>query len=275
MRSMTGVKNPDGAADPIIVHPDVRKMLLTQKSFAEGGRAMVAELAHLVDNTHACKDPEVLAKTEEKLAFLTPIAKAFLTETGLESANYGIQVYGGHGFIQEWGMEQLVRDTRICCIYEGTTGIQALDLLGRKVIGSQGKLVQNYLEEIKNFLNAQDETHFPQQCSKLQDYVNQWEDLTSFIFKQVEHSADEIGAASVDYLMYSGYVTLALYWLKMMFTATKQMENNPADADFYLAKIKTGKFYFDRVLPRAKGHEACILSGANSMMSLEADHFSF
>ena len=275
MRSMTGNKNPDGPADPIIVHPDVRKMLLTQKSFAEGGRAMVAELAHLVDNTYSSKDPKVLAVTESKLALLTPIAKAFLTETGLESANHGIQVFGGHGFIQEWGMEQLVRDTRICCLYEGTTGIQALDLLGRKVIGSQGELLEIYLNEIEDFLTTMDEASMPKPCATLQQYVNQWRELTESISVKAQESADEIGAASVDYLMFSGYVCLAYYWLKMMLTAKSKLENNISDSEFYQAKINTGKFYFDRVLPRAKGHAACIDAGAESMMQLDPEHFSF
>jgi len=138
MRSISGVKNPKGPADPIIVHPDVRRMLLTQKSIAEGGRALVGYLAQLVDIDHAENDPAIKADANAKLALLTPIAKAFLTETGLECTSHGVQVFGGHGFIKEWGMEQLMRDTKISCIYEGTTGIQALDLLARKILGSQG-----------------------------------------------------------------------------------------------------------------------------------------
>ncbi|MGB6135654.1 MAG: acyl-CoA dehydrogenase family protein, partial [Shewanella sp.] len=131
MRSISGVKNPNGPADPIIVHPDVRRMLLTQKSIAEGGRALVSYLAQLVDIGHAEKDETVKADAETKLALLTPIAKAFLSELGFECTSHGVQVFGGHGFIKEWGMEQLMRDTKISCLYEGTTGIQALDLLAR------------------------------------------------------------------------------------------------------------------------------------------------
>ena len=159
MRSLSGVKNPEGPADAIIVHPDVRRMLLTQKSIAEGGRALIAYLAQLVDIGHASTCEEEKAAAETKLALLTPIAKAFLTELGLECTSHGVQVFGGHGFIKEWGMEQLMRDTKISCLYEGTTGIQALDLLARKILGSKGKILKPFGSEVTKFCleNADDD----------------------------------------------------------------------------------------------------------------------
>ncbi len=281
MRSMSGVKNPSGPADPIIVHPDVRKMLLTQKCFAEGGRALITDLAHSVDITFASTDEAQKKDAEAKLALLTPIAKAFLTETGVESSNHGIQVLGGHGFIKEWGMEQLLRDTKICCIYEGTTGIQALDLLGRKVLGSQGQLLTDYLSEIRQVLSAISTNKIlstpilKAHSKRLDEYLVQWESLTLNIDSKVKDKPDEIGAASVDYIMFSGYVTLAFYWLKSMMTATTCLSTQPSDSAFYEAKLITGQFYFDRILPRATAHALCIESGSESIMSLQEEHFSF
>jgi alkylation response protein AidB-like acyl-CoA dehydrogenase len=276
MRSMSGVKNPNGPADPIIVHPDVRRMLLTQKSFAEGGRALASDLAQLVDTVHASKNDNHKALAEAKLALLTPIAKAFLTETGLESTSHGIQVFGGHGFIKEWGMEQLMRDTKISCLYEGTTGIQALDLLGRKILGSQGELLKGFAAEVVSFCqNNAGTPSLTSHCQTLASYLKEWQATTMEIGKKAANNPDEIGAASVDYLMFSGYVTLAYYWAKMVACAQKKLDAGTDEKDFYLAKIQTGQFYFDRILPRAKGHAACITAGAESMMALDAEHFSF
>ena len=154
MRSLTGPKNPDGPADPIIVHPDVRRMLLTIKSFAEGSRALTYYTAKLVDKVHNAADEEERKAADAMLGFLTPIIKAFMTETGYEAANHGVQCYGGHGFISEWGMEQNVRDCRIALLYEGTTGIQALDLLGRKVLMSQGEALKGFTKVVHKFCQA-------------------------------------------------------------------------------------------------------------------------
>lgn len=275
-RSLSGVKNPTGPADPIIVHPDVRKMLLTQKCFAEGGRAMVCDLAQSVDIVHASQDPELTQIADAKLALLTPIAKAFLTETAVEATNYGIQVLGGHGYVKEWGMEQLLRDTRICCIYEGTTGIQALDLLGRKVLGSNSAMLDVYISEINTFIDTKAQApELANVVSALREYLTQWSELTASIAARVAHNKDEIGAASVDYLMFAGYVSLGFYWLKSMTAALAGIEFNPTERSFYESKIKTGQFYFDRILPRATGHSLCIHAGAESMMALSADEFVF
>jgi alkylation response protein AidB-like acyl-CoA dehydrogenase len=275
MRSITGVKNPKGDADPIIVHPDVRRMLLTQKSITEGGRALVAELAQLVDITHAGNSDEDKLAANNRLALLTPIAKAFLTETAVDSTSYGIQVLGGHGFIKEWGMEQLLRDTKICCIYEGTTGIQALDLIGRKVLGTKGVLLNEFITEIKSFCKLNENNSVSTLAHTLVDYVDLWAEVTNDIGIKATANPDELGAASVDYFLLSGYITLGYMWVKMAKTAQDAISKNPDEENFYLAKVKTAEFYFARVMPKAHGHLACLASGAKTMMSLESEHFSF
>ncbi|MFL6611979.1 MAG: acyl-CoA dehydrogenase family protein, partial [Pseudomonas sp.] len=180
MRSLTGPKAPEKAADPIIVHPDVRRMLLTMKAFNEGNRALTYFTAQLLDTEHLSRDETARQEAEDLLAFLTPICKAFMTDTGLEVTNHGMQVFGGHGFIREWGMEQLVRDCRIAPIYEGTNGIQALDLLGRKVLGSQGKLLRGFTRIVHKFCVAN--AGHPQldgYVAQLDGLNRQWGELTT------------------------------------------------------------------------------------------------
>jgi hypothetical protein len=206
---------------------------------------------------------------------LTPIAKAFLTETAVDSTSYGIQVLGGHGFIKEWGMEQLLRDTKICCIYEGTTGIQALDLIGRKVLGSKGVLLNDFIDEIKGFCKLNENNSVSALAHTLVDYVELWTEVTHDIGVKASANTDELGAASVDYLMLSGYITLGYMWVKMAKTAQDAISKNPDEEDFYLAKVQTAEFYFARVMPKAHGHLACLANGAKTMMSLESEHFSF
>jgi alkylation response protein AidB-like acyl-CoA dehydrogenase len=276
MRSLSGVKNPTGPADPIIVHPDVRRMLLTQKSIAEGGRALIGYLAQLVDISHVEQEAAKKADSEATLALLIPIAKAFLTEIGLECTSHGIQILGGHGFIKEWGMEQLMRDTKISCIYEGTTGIQALDLLARKILGSKGEIMQPFTSEVASFCqaNTADEA-MAEFITPIMTFANQWQKMTQTIGAKAMQNPDEIGAASVDYLMYSGYVTLAYFWAKMAKVAQDKLAVSDDEKDFYQAKIKTARFYFQRILPRAHGHASCLENGADAMMDLDAAHFIF
>ena len=275
MRALTGPKAPDKAADPIIVHPDVRRMLLTMKAFNEGNRALAYFTAQLIDQAHRGNSAEQREEAENLLAFLTPICKAFMTETGLEVTNHGMQIFGGHGFIREWGMEQLVRDCRIAPIYEGTNGIQALDLLGRKVLGSQGKLLRGFTKIVHKFCEAQAE--HPQ----LKGYVaqvatlnQQWGALTQKIGMAAMKNPDEVGAASVDYLMYSGYVTLAYFWLRMALVAEQKLAAGAGEAAFYQAKLQTAHFYFARILPRTLSHEVAMLSGADNLMAMKAGDFA-
>jgi hypothetical protein len=251
-------------------------MLLTQKSISEGGRALIGYLSQLVDITHASDDADLKADAENKLALLTPVAKAFLTELGFECTSHGVQVFGGHGFIKEWGMEQLLRDTKISCIYEGTTGIQALDLLARKILGSKGQILKPFMTDIAIFSkdNA-DNPAMSEYVSTLNSYAKQWQMITGDIGQKAMKNPDEIGGASVDYLMFAGYVTLGYFWAKMASVAQSKLKDAGEDEAFYQAKIKTAAFYFHRILPRAQGHAACIEGGVDSMMALASEDFAF
>lgn len=273
-RSMTGVKNPDGPADPIIVHPDVRRMLLTQKSLAEGNRALANYCMKLVDVTSYSKDETEVKVAESKLALLTPIVKAFLTETAQEATSYGMQVYGGHGYISEWGMEQLARDTRICTMYEGTTGIQAIDLLARKIMGSNGELLNVFTDEIKQYCSeVREMSQFNAWSNAIDSHVDEWLQLTKDISLSAAKDPNELGAASVDYLMYAGYVTVGYFWLKMAVVAQQKLETDTTEKDFYQAKIHTAKFYFDRMLTRTRSLVSTMQSGADNLMAMDANLF--
>ncbi|MEQ3692245.1 MAG: acyl-CoA dehydrogenase C-terminal domain-containing protein [Alcanivorax sp.] len=276
MRSLTGPKAPEKAADPIIVHPDVRRMLLTQKSFAEGGRALVYLAAQQNDIVHKGETEEARKEADELLGFLTPIAKAFLTESGYEATNLGVQVFGGHGFIAEWGMEQMVRDTKIACIYEGTTGIQALDLLGRKVLMTQGASLRNFTKIVHKFCQAEEgNEELAHLIKPLAEINKEWADLTMKVGMAAMKDREEVGSASVDYLMYSGYAVLAFLWARMAKVSQDALANGTTEEDFYKAKMTTAKFYFGRILPRTKGHAASMLAGADTVMDLAEEHFAF
>lgn len=276
MRSLSGVVEPSKPADPIIVHPDVRRMLLTQKALAEGGRMFLYRCAQLVDIAHKGSTPEDCASAEQELAILTPIAKAFLTETGFEAANLGMQVFGGHGYISEWGMEQNVRDARIAMIYEGTTGIQALDLLGRKVLGSQGALLKTYTQKIHKFCSEyEDENRLSRYIRPLLQLNSEWGDLTRKIGMAAVQDKEEVGAASVDYLMYSGYIVMGYFWAQAAVAAHRQLEAGEGDATFLRAKLFTARFYMERLLPRTRTLAVTMLSGADNLMDLDQKHFAF
>lgn len=267
MRSLSGPKNPDGPADPIIVHPDVRRMLLTQKAFAEGNRAFIYFLSQQADILDAGTEEQAKA-ADDLLALLTPIAKAFATETGCEAANLGVQIYGGHGFIKEWGMEQIVRDARIATLYEGTTGIQALDLIGRKVLGSGGKLLTGFTELVGSFCDARSDEASAEFTSVLNCYKDDWLDLSMKVGEKAMANPDEAGAAAVDYLMYSGYVVLAYFWARMAILANSKIAAAEGDTSFYEAKLMTARFYYGRILPRTLAHKQALLSGSDNLMDM-------
>ena len=272
MRSLTGPKNPDGPADPIIVHPDVRRMLLTQKAFAEGSRAMLYFLSMQGDIVDKGTEEEAKA-ADDLMSLLTPIAKAFMTETGFEAANHGVQVFGGHGFIQEWGMEQIVRDCRIAMLYEGTTGIQAMDLIGRKVLGSGGKLLTQFTAMIDELVasGAEEDKQF---LEPLKAYSDEWLGLSMKIGEAAMSNPDEAGAAAVDYLMYSGYVSMAYFWARMAIVARQKIAEGGEDKSFYEAKLMTAQFYFERLLPRTESLKATMLAGADSLMQMPEELFA-
>ena len=276
MRSLSGPKFPEKEADPIIVHPAVRNMLLTQKAFAEGARALVYLLCQYSDIVEQGATEEERKAADNILSLLTPIAKAFLTETGSESAKHGVQVFGGHGFISEHGMEQIVRDTRIACLYEGTTEIQALDLLGRKVLQTQGAMLKDFTKIIHQFVESNKEN------ADLKEFVEplaalnkEWGDLTMQIGMRAMQSPDEVGAAAVDYLYFSGYVTLAYLWARMALVAQQQIAAGSTEVDFYNAKILTARFYFKKILPRVRSHVDVIAGGLEPLMALDPEHFAF
>ena len=276
MRALTGPTNPEKEADPIIVHPAVRQLLLTQKAFAEGGRLLCYWLSTQNDIIQGSTDEEAKKKADELLSFLTPIAKAFLTETGYEAANHGVQVYGGHGFIREWGMEQIVRDTRIALLYEGTTQIQALDLLGRKVLQTQGAMLRNFTKLIHKLCEAEaGNAAMAEFTGPLAKLNKEWGDLTMKIGMKAMSNPNEAGAAATDYMMYSGYVTLGYLWAWMAKVAQDKIAAGEGDAAFYEAKIKTAQFYFKKILPRTQSHADIIDGGVDVLMQLHADAFAF
>ena len=275
MRALSGAKAPEQVADPIIVHPAVRNMVLTCKAFAEGGRALVYYLSQFSDVVTK-GEGETQAYADQMLSFLTPIAKAFLTETGYEAANHGVQVYGGHGFIREWGMEQNVRDTRIACLYEGTTEIQSLDLLGRKVLGSQGKMLANFSKVIYQFCEEnKDNDAMGEFIRPLARLNKEWGDLTARIGMQATENPDAVGAAAVDYMYYSGYITLAYLWARMALVAQQALQGDTTETKFYQAKIKTAQFYFAKLLPRTLTYVKRIDTGLEPYMTMEVDEFQF
>jgi hypothetical protein len=281
MRALTGKKEPEKAADALIHHGDVRRMLLTQKAIAEGGRAMIYYVAQLADNMAVGitnGDKETYDFWDDKLGFYTPILKGVLTELGLEAANLGMQVFGGHGYIKEHGMEQYARDARIATLYEGTTGIQGLDLLGRKVLlGSRGKVVREFTGDIAKFCRG----HVANKSMRpfiweLTKIATQWNYLTVRIMLTARKDRDLVGTASNDFLMYSGYAMLAYFWAKMAAVAFDKLENGGAEeAAFYEAKIQTAEFYFDRILPRTNSHAESMLKPTSSIMQMKAEHFNF
>jgi len=276
MRSLSGPKYPEKNADPIIVHPAVRSMLMTQKAFAEGGRALAYFLAQHVDIVESSADQEQQKQSDNLLAFLTPIAKAFLTESGNESAKHGVQVFGGHGFIVEHGMEQIVRDARISTLYEGTTEIQSLDLLARKVLNSEGKLLKNMTDLIDQFiLQHLANVALKPYLEKLGELKQQWLSLTTTIAEKAKHNPEEIGATSVDYLYFSSYVVFAYLWARMAQVAHEKLAVGTQEEAFYKAKLSTAKFFYQKLLHRTQSHAAAIESGAESVMELDQDAFAF
>ncbi|TWI56755.1 hypothetical protein IQ22_01207 [Pseudomonas duriflava] len=275
MRSLTGPKAPDKAADPIIVHPDVRRMLLTMKAFAEGNRAMIYFAAKLVDVVRYSQDEEEKKKADALLAFITPIAKAFMTEVGFEAASHGMQIFGGHGYISEWGMEQNLRDSRIAMMYEGTTGIQAIDLLGRKVLMTQGESLKGFTKIVHKFCQAQeDNAELKEFVEPLARLNKEWGDITLKVGMAAMKDREEVGAAAVDYLMYSGYVCLAYFWADMARVASEKLAAGTEEAGFYRAKLQTARFYYQRLLPRTRTHAEAMLAGAGSLMDVAEEDFA-
>jgi alkylation response protein AidB-like acyl-CoA dehydrogenase len=264
-RSLSGPKFPDKPADNLLVQPDVRRMLLTQRALVEGSRMLLLYSALQTDIEARGADDATRQKASELLAFLIPIAKGVVTELAQECTKEALQVYGGHGFIVENGVEQFVRDARIITLYEGTTGIQAADLLGRKILQLKGIGLQHFLAEVAAFCkaHAQDEALRPY-IGPLGALVKEWGELTMKLAQQIQTNPEELGAAANDYLYYSGYVTLAYFWARAVAAAEKSSQQ----ASFKQAKRDTAAFFFARVLPRTHLHKAAIEAGVATLPAI-------
>ncbi len=270
MRSLSGVKAKDKPADPIIVHPDVRKMLLTAKAYAEGGRALAIYCAMLLDKELYHPDEKVRSDAGEIVALLTPIVKAFLTDNGHISTNACMQVFGGHGYIKEWGMEQLVRDNRINMIYEGTNTIQSLDLLGRKVLGNNGATLKKFGKVIGGLIAEEGVNE------KMAEFINPLaylaDQMTKFTtelgFKGFQNP-DEVGAAAVDYLRVAGHLVFGYFWARMAQTALREIAAGNADP-FYVGKLQTARFYFAKLFPETATLMRTARSGSKALMDTDA-----
>jgi alkylation response protein AidB-like acyl-CoA dehydrogenase len=267
-RAPTGPVAKDKAADPIIVHPDVRRMLLTMKALNEGGRAFSSYVAMQLDTAKFSEDAVTRKRAEELVALLTPVAKAFLTDMGLETTVHGQQIFGGHGFIREWGQEQLIRDCRITQIYEGTNGIQSLDLVGRKIVGNGGAMYKHFADEIKTFIGSADAS-LAEFVEPLQAAINNLDDLSAWLLNSAKTNPNEIGAASVEYLQVFGYTAYAYMWALMARTALAKQDQEA----FYVSKLGTARFYFARLLPRIHSLTASVKAGSESLYLLDEAQF--
>jgi alkylation response protein AidB-like acyl-CoA dehydrogenase len=267
MRSLSGPKAPDKPADPIIVHPDVRKMLLTARAYAEGGRALAMWTTLQLDKELASDDADVKAECADLVALVTPIVKAFLTDNAWISTSHCMQVYGGHGYIAEWGMEQFVRDARINMIYEGTNTIQSLDLLGRKVLGDNGAKLKKFGKLVATFVEDEGVSE------EMQEFVNPLADLgdkvtklTTEIGMKAFKNPDEVGAAAVDYLRVCGHLVFAYFWARMAKVALAKLDSGDP---FYKAKLATARFYFAKLLPETAGLIRSARAGVAPLLEMD------
>ena len=264
----------DKNADPIVVHADVRRMLLTLKALTEGQRLLCYYTYSLLDTEHLTSDAAERERVGQLVALLVPIVKAFLTDTAMETTGLGVQVHGGSGFVRDTGAEQFLRDAKIACIYEGTNGIQALDLLGRKVLGTGGASVKLLVEEIGKTLALDIPESLQPYAAKLGAALAEWGALTRLVGERVATEAEELGAAAADYLAQAGYVCVAWCWLRMALVANRALAAGGADGAFYEGKLAAARFYFERLLPRASAHASAVRAGAATLPLLSKEHFS-
>ncbi len=271
MRSLSGVKAPQRPADPIVVHPDVRKMLLTARAYAEGGRALAVWTTLQLDKELSSADEAVRTDAGDLVALMTPIVKAFLTDNGWIATSHCMQVFGGHGYVREWGVEQYVRDARINMIYEGTNTIQSLDLLGRKVLADGGKKLRKFGKLVAAFVEQEGTNEAMQEfVDPLADLGQKVTKLSTEIGMKAFGDADEVGAAAVDYLRIVGHLALAYFWARMARVALDRQDSGDA---FYAAKLATARFYFARLLPETAMLLATARAGAGSLMAMDEAAF--
>ncbi len=271
MRSLTGPKAPEQPADPIIVHPDVRRMLLTARAWAEGGRFLAYWVALMLDQAHLHPDDDVRKDADDLVALLTPIVKAFISDNGFDATNACMQVFGGHGYIHEWGMEQYVRDARINMIYEGTNTIQALDLIGRKVLMDNGAKLRKFGKLVTDFVEAEGVSDSMQEfVNPLADLGDKVQKLTMELAMKSMQDREEIGAAAVPYLRVVGHLVFAYGFARMAKVAQVKLAQGATDQTFYQAKLQTARFYFARLYPESAGAIRMARSGAKALMQTEA-----
>ncbi|MGD9832770.1 MAG: acyl-CoA dehydrogenase C-terminal domain-containing protein [Piscinibacter sp.] len=267
MRALSGPKNPDKPADTIIVHPDVRKMLLTARAYAEGARAFAMWTTLQLDKELASDDEDERKECADLVALVTPIVKAFLTDNAWIATSHCLQVFGGHGYIREWGMEQFVRDSRINMIYEGTNTIQSLDLLGRKVLGDNGKKLKKFGKLVQEFVEDEGTNEAMQEfvnpLAELGDKVTK---LTTELGMKAMGNADEVGAAAVDYLRVCGHLVFAYFWARMAKVALAKKDSGDP---FYTAKLATARFYYAKLLPETAGLIRSCRAGLAPLMEMD------
>ncbi len=267
MRALSGPKAPDKAADPIIVHPDVRKMLLTARAYAEGGRALSTYVALTLDRALSSADEDERKEALDEVSLLTPIIKAFISDNAWIATSHCMQVFGGHGFIHEWGMEQYVRDSRINMIYEGTNTIQSLDLLGRKVLGDNGAKLKQFGRKIAAFVEEEGTNEAMQEfINPLADLGDKVTKLTTEIGMKAFGNPDEVGAAAVDYLRIVGHLSFAYFWARMAKVALAKQGSGDL---FYTAKLSTARFYFAKLLPETAMLIRTARAGLPSLMEMD------
>ena len=273
-RALKGAVAPDKPADPIIVHPDVRKMLLTMRAFNEGARALALWMALHVDLAEKHPEESVRRDAEDLVSLMMPIVKAYLTDMGFESVNWGVQCFGGHGYIREHGMEQFVRDTRITQLYEGTSGIQALDLVGRKLPAHMGRSLRQFFHPVDAFIRE----HMSDPAMK--DFVlplaksfARLQQATAWVAEQGLKDPEQAGAASADYLKMFGHVALAYMWARMALISNEKLVNGAGDRDFFENKLMVGRFFMTKTLPDTSALLSKITAGAAPLMAMDADAF--
>ncbi len=273
-RALTGAKAPEKKADPIIVHPDVRRTLMTIRAFNEAGRAFVLWTALKSDISHRSEVAEDRQTADDLLSLVTPIVKGVLTDKGFDHAVMAQQMYGGHGYIEEWGMSQYVRDARIAMIYEGANGIQALDLVGRKLANHGGRAVMALFKEIEEFCGAhRDDEHMAFFTKSLKKGLGDLQASTMWFMQNAMAKPDNAGAGSTDYMHLFGLVTLGYMWALQAKAAQVKLAEGAANADFYANKVITARFYMERIMPETALRKTRIEAGADTMMAMAADAF--
>jgi alkylation response protein AidB-like acyl-CoA dehydrogenase len=263
----------DGIAEPIIVHPDVRKNLLRMKSFTEGARAFAYWVGLHLDLAERLADSAARQEAAEFLALMTPVVKAHLSDEAFTATNIGLQVFGGHGYIRESGMEQYVRDCRICQIYEGANGIQALDLVSRKLLSDNGRLMHRFLDPVEKFISESDSDELRPPIAAFAEAVALLVRLTGYVVGQGQNDPAAAGAAATDYLRVVGLVVLAFMWARMARLAHAKLRDGTSEVEFFTAKVDTARFYMERVLPEIYGLERAIMGGPAAVMTLKAANF--